>query len=147
MIKDKLHGNIWFTGDLGRSRETLYLEPPVLPDSQYGKVHTLISESTYGGKGLHPNRKSEQEVMMDLITKTKGNVLVAAFSNNRHQDFQQFFADKRDDKQYEKFASILLCDGYTSKKFTRIFQESAKETYDNLSNWVLQRADELPVQK
>ncbi len=67
--------------------------------------------------------------------------MVAAFSNNRHQDFQQFFADIRDSKEYGKFADNIVLDGFTSKKFTDLFQKHSSHTYNNLDHRALQWAE------
>lgn len=60
-----------------------------MPETTYGKINTLITETTYAGRH-HPTRKAEQDYVMKLIRETEGNILIPAFANNRHQDFQQF---------------------------------------------------------
>jgi metallo-beta-lactamase family protein len=74
---------IAFTGDIGRKKYPLLIDPQPLPQVDY-----LVSESTYGGR-LHSTDTTLEEKLIETITesciKFPGRLIIPAFSIGRTQ--------------------------------------------------------------
>lgn len=75
---------VGFTGDLGKRNSPLLHNPHYIKE----KVDVLISESTYGGQ-VHGNVQDAHDKLVqvvDRIVKTKGKLIIPAFSLGRTQE-------------------------------------------------------------
>jgi metallo-beta-lactamase family protein len=75
-------GRIMFTGDIGRRDIPILKDPEIISDIDY-----LITESTYGTR-KHPaatNVKEKLQGLINQICRTKGKIIIPAFSIGRTQ--------------------------------------------------------------
>jgi len=78
--------NIVFTGDLKFGKTRLFDQA----FTNFQRIETLITESTYGGpQDMMPYREEAEKQLMDIINKTmerKGQVLIPSFAVGRAQE-------------------------------------------------------------
>lgn len=78
-----INKTIAFTGDIGRKKYPVLVDPDYLPETDY-----LVCESTYGGR-LHSNTESIEETLIKVIKETcidqPGRLIIPAFSVGRTQ--------------------------------------------------------------
>ncbi|MBU1197271.1 MBL fold metallo-hydrolase [Candidatus Micrarchaeota archaeon] len=80
-------GRVWYTGDLNTVDSVLHSAAAMPKES----CETLITESTYGGRG-HPNRKKLEKTFCNEIRRARDDgfvVLIPAFAIGRTQELVQ----------------------------------------------------------
>jgi len=106
-IGEGLH-NIVYTGDLKFAPSRLF-EPAY---TNFSRVETLITESTYGGpEDIMPSRKESEQKLLDIINKTMaegGKVLIPSFAVGRAQDVMVILA--QNGFQYPVYMEGMLWD-------------------------------------
>jgi metallo-beta-lactamase family protein len=84
IIEDGIKKKIAFTGDIGRSRNSLLIPPVPFPQCDF-----LIAESTYGNK-LHEPQKEVEDRLLGIVKKTcvdnRGKLIIPSFSVGRTQE-------------------------------------------------------------
>jgi KH/beta-lactamase-domain protein len=106
-IGEGMH-NIVYAIDQKFGRTTL-LEPAF---TEFQRVETLITESTYGGsEDIMPPRQETERQFMDIVNKTmerKGSVLVPSFSVERAQEVMAILVENN--FQYPVFIDGMIWD-------------------------------------
>lgn len=81
---------IIFSGDIGRWKTPILLDPTVFNEADY-----ILMESTYGDR-LHGDRESIDELLAEIINTTHqagGNILIPSFAVERSQEVLYYLND------------------------------------------------------
>lgn len=116
-----------FTGDLGRD------ELPILHSPEYIKenVQTLISECTYGNRNHKPmpNVTSDFRGAIETVIKTKGKIIVPAFSLGRTQEIIYLLSKLTNEKAIPQIP--IYIDSPLAQDITEIFPRYIKDFDDD----------------
>lgn len=133
-LKIKENGKIKtlvFTGDLGRPNLPIIKDPePVeTPD-------ILISEGTYGGR-VHQSFKETKTTLTDVLLdtlKTKGKVIIPAFSESRTQQLILLFHEIYDE---HNFQILIFIDSPLATAITKVYSKHLEEYDEETFKYIL----------
>jgi putative mRNA 3-end processing factor len=107
MIELEIEGKkILYTGDMKLKNSELMRGA----NTDYTNVHTLITETTYGNRGL-PDREDVKRLFLERVEKTinrGGSVLIPVFALGRAQEILMYLSEK-------KFKAPIYYDGMCNK--------------------------------
>ncbi len=137
-LKIKENGKIKtlvFTGDLGRPNLPIIKDPePVeTPD-------ILISEGTYGGR-VHQNFKGTKTTLTDVLLdtlKTKGKVIIPAFSESRTQQLILLFHEIYDEYNFQ---IPIFIDSPLATAITKVYSKHLEEYDEETFKYILRGKD------
>lgn len=109
--------NVAFTGDLGREQSPILCSPEYIKES----VHTLITECTYGDILHKPlsNLIEDFKEAINIIIKSKGKIIIPAFSLGRTQEIIYNLHKLLDEKRIPSLS--IYIDSPLAKNITEIF--------------------------
>jgi len=118
-----------FTGDLGRDSSPILRQPEhIIEDTQ-----TLITECTYGDKLHKPmtDATSDFKEIINTAIKTKGKIIVPAFSLGRTQDIIYILHKLLDQKAIPQIP--IYIDSPLAENITEIFPKYIKDYNENFN--------------
>jgi len=120
-----------FTGDLGRKDMPILKDPVVV-----GDIDILLTESTYGNR-LHHARQDVCDELADTVNsvvRTKGKLIIPAFSVGRTQQIVYFLRELHEKKEIPHLP--VFVDSPLSSRATDVY-EGHPECYDSETMQVL----------
>ncbi|MCX6720670.1 MAG: MBL fold metallo-hydrolase [Candidatus Staskawiczbacteria bacterium] len=112
-----------FTGDLGRERSPILCSPEYVTEN----VQTLIAECTYGDRNHRPlsDATSDFKNVINAVIKTKGKIILPAFSLGRTQEIIYTLHKLLDEKLIPSLP--IYVDSPLAENITEIFPKFIKD--------------------